>query len=445
MKKLTGLGRRLGFVLVLGTVSFLAGCGAPGEHDGTSHEESSDANVAGEVAQAFGFNVVANPIVAAIVRVQDGAENLWVFACRNVTGTNRMQRNTKTNYRTQPNNPWLGWATISSQDCSGSHTPPTVGKFAGETPRETVVVYWKNSSDELIELRYNSTGNPVTTNVSGILSLGQIAGAPVVVQTNNAAGAPLRSVSVAVVQKATNGLVTMDSKGGTWTKRLVRRAGGSQAIAGGDKQVVAAYSAVPGAGFPRPMFSQLVNETGVSVIFSRGSWLADFVEYAKVVDPNNSTYCSKLGLGGYTIGDECGARGCAMVQRCSDGRMLAASLDNTGDITSKLTRLGFFAGQPTTKETLYSVTDGGNASRLGVMAGNGLFGERALLGVDYGTYASFAMGPTTLWGAPTLANSAMRQIFYVAENEDEDEHIYYIDSQDFAFPVPVDLGLLHTN
>jgi hypothetical protein len=445
MKKLIGLGRRLDFALVLGAVSFLAGCGAPGQTGDTSREETSDDSVVGEVAQPFGSSTLTNPPVAAIVRVENGIENLWAFACRELSGSKRMMRNVKANYRNQPNNPWLGWSLVTtSHDCT-LHTSPTVGKFAGETPRETVVVYWKNTADDLIEVRFNPTGGLTTTNVSGILSLGQIAGQPVIVQTNNTLGAPLRSVSIAVVQKATNKLFSMDSKAGSWTKRQVRRSGGTQAIAGaGDKQAVAAYSAVPGAGFPQPMFSQLVNETGTSVIFSRGSWLADFVEYAKVVDPGNSTYCSKLALGGNaSLSDECGTRGCAMVQRCSDGRMLAASLDNTGDISSKLTRLGMFAGNPTSKNTLYSVTDGGNASGLGVMIGNGSFGAALLLGVDYATYASFSIGPTTLFGAPTLANSALRQIFYVGKNEeDSKEHIYHIDAQDFAF-APVDLGLLH--
>jgi hypothetical protein len=441
MNQLTKPTGRLKFTLVIGVATIVAGCGADWDH--TPQDGTPDAEVVGEVAQPYALPTIDDvPAMAAIARVDHGVEDLWVFAC----GSNgHIIRNIKPNYRNEPGNDFLGWDEIATSKSCTAHSPPTVGKWAGETPAETVLLYWQDDNNDLIEVRFYPDGHTSTTNLSVAALVGKLAGAPVIAQTSNTTGA-IQAVSIAIIRQANNGLMTLDFTGGTWHRRFVRRADGTQAIArvfdGIVDQPLAAYSAVPGAGFPKPMLSQLVNNAGgTSAIFSRSFWTREFTERAIVVD-NNKQLCGKIALGGSaSVGDACGQHGCAMVQFCPDGHLFGGSLDNTGNITIKVKEMDPAPGSATSKSTLYSVSDGGNESRLGVMKGN-LLGN--LVAVYYGTYESFPIsfpgGPENLTGAPILANSALRQVFYTRKVGTA-KHLQYIDLQDLNFfPAPVDLG-----
>jgi hypothetical protein len=102
------------------------------------------------------------PAAAIVARVVNGQTELWVFACG---ADHRMRRRVQ-----RANGTWGSWIVVASS--FRCFSAPSIGKWIGGTPSETIGVYYRgtNTTDgpgnRLIEAWYASDGSASATDLS---------------------------------------------------------------------------------------------------------------------------------------------------------------------------------------------------------------------------------------------------------------------------------------
>ena len=204
------------FVLVVAS----AGCG-----DADTGEASSREPEVGQIAERLESIWDRQPagVVAVMRDPRDrnpDTSQLWVFAC---SSTNQLMRRIKTNFRS---NTFEGdWTVEADTPCA---TVPSVSAWS-RSPQDQVEVVFRSTSNQLIEVFYDSNGARSELNLSDYLNFGAIAGAPVIADMDDALG----NLSV-VVRNPSNRLYTLSVFSNRWHVYPVTNAsGGGPVLADG--------------------------------------------------------------------------------------------------------------------------------------------------------------------------------------------------------------------
>jgi hypothetical protein len=192
--------------------ALLVACGGEVDSDAAAPPEAF-----ASVQQAVETNYDAPATASLEVLSPETWAVAWVFAC---DSNHRLQlrRNIATNG-------WGSWEVLDTS-CEGV---PSVAKWrvgpAGAGGYDSVAVYGRYSDGHLWELWWpdatNLPGTRQWADISAVTGFGNIAGSPVVAETNSADG----FVSVAVRKASNNELFTMDFVAGAWSFRKVISAG----------------------------------------------------------------------------------------------------------------------------------------------------------------------------------------------------------------------------
>lgn len=392
--------------LGLALVQVLTACGDAGPDELIDSVEQ-----VGEVSQSLNETALDRPLVAATMRYVGGEQQIWVFACDQ---NNKMRRLVKAG------GVWANWITVNSSLSCGS--PPSVGLWYRQSnePTETIGVYWRDLSNQLIEARYNADGTTVTTNLSQATGFGPIVGSPVVVDATNRPGYTER-FSVAVVKAGgSSELYTLDYYWSEWhTRPVLLTTGGATATVVPDTSIVASHT----QGSLDPMLSIQAN-AGAHFIFKRHFWSNSYTQHAWTASsPTGSPKGAISFLRGAS--GACQSDLCALIRSTSNRPMLADVIAG-GNITNQ-----FYApsgAQPGEPQLGASIRESAVWSFTGatVLAnGNlGLFG--------FGRVED--QGFTNVSSAPTLLEPASNALFFTVGSQ-RSLHYWNFDS------LPYDLGL----
>jgi hypothetical protein len=314
--------KKLGFGVVL--LHSLVACGAAG----TDERADGDESVA-EVSEALNETAMDRPMAAAIPRgLGNNESEIWVFACG---ADNKMRRRVGNSFGYFGNR----WFTLG--DGHSCASPPSVARWRQMRNEpggpDTLLVYWRDLNDNLIEVGYNSDGSASTTNLSEYTGFGPIAGSPVVANAIHTDGA-VRRVSVAVVKAGTEGeLYTLDFYQGSWkAPRPVLLDAGVTATVMPGTSIVAAH----GAGNGGDAFLSIQHNAGSHFIFKRRYWSNSYLQYAWTASSPNGLPKGVLGfVNGGNQYQRCPGDFCAVVRDPTTNRPKVADLSTGGDITSR--------------------------------------------------------------------------------------------------------------
>ena len=156
-----------------------------------------------------------------------------------------------------------GWASVPSAPACA--TQPSALVLPGGTPRDMIGIFYRSTSNRLIELWYSTTDVLSIADLSNSAGLGTIKGMPIAVDRD--AGSPYK---VAIVTIQTSGkIVSMDLYSNAWHRRSVLGFDGLPASAYG-LMAVASYGQ-----FARPMVMLQV-QADRYYIFDRSSWTQSY-------------------------------------------------------------------------------------------------------------------------------------------------------------------------
>jgi hypothetical protein len=211
------------------------------------------------------------PAAAIVARVVNGQTELWVFACG---ADHRMRRRVQ-----RANGTWGSWIVVASS--FRCFSAPSIGKWIGGTPSETIGVYYRgtNTTDgpgnRLIEAWYASDGSASATDLSAHTGF-VIAGTPAVVDAVDRTGMSQR---MAVAVKHPNGEVsTFDLYQGAWHVRPVTYpASGATVVAMSDD------FGVSYGQYAKNYFSVQVGATEFAA-FTRSTWTAGYSFHKSIQD-----------------------------------------------------------------------------------------------------------------------------------------------------------------
>lgn len=179
-------------------------CGAPDQAERAG--KASGKEEAGHVIQSLESYWDRQPAAAVTVirhptTFPDNSQ-LWVFAC---SSSGQLMRRVKTDFRT--NSFQDDWTVEASAPCA---SVPSAGAWS-RSPQDQVEVVYRSTSNQLIEVFYDETGNREELNLSDYLNFGEIAGAPVIADMDDEEG----NLSV-VVRNASNHLYTLSVFANAW-------------------------------------------------------------------------------------------------------------------------------------------------------------------------------------------------------------------------------------
>jgi len=290
----------VGFFVVL--VAGLAACGQGPE----SQLNSLDDGSVGRTSEAINETAYDRPVAAGISRVVSGKTYYYVFAC----GADSVMRRKQFDVAAGT---WGSWFTVANTFACAS--PPTVGKWIGGTPSETMFVYYRSTANRLIEATYNSDGSTSAVDVTAALAFGNIAGTPALVDAIDVSGMSNR-VSVAVRRGSDNKLFTLDYYQGAWHTQAMLKSDGSYAFAA---------SNTFGVTYGQYDRSYLSAQTdgNTNIVFTRSGWTQPYKGYQK--------FTGFPGVITFGIPNECfDGGGCTMFRTSSVAQIGYNGLTNSG-------------------------------------------------------------------------------------------------------------------
>lgn len=203
-----------------------------------------------------------------VQRTVNGAQMVWMFAC----GLDHVMRTA-----TITDAGFSNWTTVGgAPSCA---TQPSVLKEPGGTPREVIGVYYRSTTNRLVELWYPSNGLLEISDLSKQAGLGTIDGFPLVGDRGNNSD---QRVAILTVQHSTQRIVSLDLYSNSWHLHPVLMADGSAAITPyPEPQFVASYEQ-----YNRPMMITTGTDGAYSV-FARTAWTQSYRQDSEVGYPTD--------------------------------------------------------------------------------------------------------------------------------------------------------------
>ena len=235
----------------------IAGCGGP---DGQMTDGAETASVA-KTEQDIYLEVWSRPAGALVPRRVTGQLQLGVFAC----GTDHAMRRRIVDPPGTTPQPRSWNIVANSFPCDG---PPSIGKWRGGTPHDTLGVYYRSTDNRLIEAWYSSDGSTQASDLTSHLDFPNITGNPTVVDAVDREGMSQR-ISVAVRRASDNEIFTFDYYQGSWKVRDTGRTGTGNTLGVSYGQYGKSYFSIQTA--PTSYY-----------VFARKSWLSPYALWAGV-------------------------------------------------------------------------------------------------------------------------------------------------------------------